>query len=178
MLDKLEQFVKGHRDAFDDEIPGERVWESIQKDISSGRPPKKKNHMIYWRAAAVFLFLVSAWLVFDKLGLDSRDREATVQESAELRDAESFYFTVINGKKKELIRMGRGEKNLERDFFSDLTVLDSAYNVLKTNMNMGNKGEIEDAMILNLQLRIEILNRQLDILNTLKDENIHENITL
>ncbi len=170
MHDDLEEFINRNREAFNDEVPDDRLFEDIMKGVRKDREKGRGNYAVYWKAAAVFLFLLSAWLVFDKVGIRNRSGGESVYESAELREAERFYISVIDGKKKELIKLGRGEKPLENDFFSDLNVLDSAYIVLKKEIKDGNKAEIEDAMILNLQLRIEILNRQLNILKKLKNE--------
>lgn len=170
MHDDLEGFIKKNREAFDDEVPADHLFENIMKGVGKDRRKDRRNYNVYWRAAAVFLFVLSAWLVFDKIGIRERSGGERVYESAELREAERFYISVIDDKKKELIKLGRGEKPLEHDFLSDLNVLDSAYRVLKNEMKDGNKAEIEDAMILNLQLRIEVLNRQLNILKKLKNE--------
>jgi len=178
MHDELEKFVNRNREAFDDKQPGRHVWEAVQKDLASRYPKKKRNHLNLWRAAAVFLFLSSAWLMFDRLGSNKQGSEDYVYESAEMQDAEQFYFAVIDEKRKELVYAGRGNEKLENGFLWDLNALDSAYSSLKLNMKFGNGSEIEDAMILNLQLQIEILNKQLDILKALKNEKIHEDIYL
>ncbi len=178
MHDHLEEFIKRNRDAFNDEVPDGRFLENIIEEVRKEKGKSRRNHMIYWRAAAVFLFLVSAWLVFDKVGLRDQSGGKSVYESAELNEAENFYISVIDAKKKELMEMSRGKKPLEHDFLSDLDVLDSAYNVLKKEMRSGNEDEIENAMIMNLQLRIEVLNRQLNILKKLKNENTDENVNI
>jgi hypothetical protein len=63
------------------------------------------------------------------------------------------------------------------EFLSEIQVLDSMYILLKKDMNHGNEEVLVDAMILNLQLRIEILNQQLSIIqsieNSQKDEKIN-----
>ena len=178
MHDDLEKFVKRHRDDFDDKQPGTHVWENIQKDIAIRYPKKKKNYLGLWRAAAVFLFISSVWLVFEKIGINQQGGESYVYESPEMHAAEQFYFAVINEKRQELGHVDQGNERLESNYFVDLNALDSAYTILKSDMKFGNTSEIEDAMILNLQLRIEILNRQLNILKALKNENTHENIYL
>ena len=55
-------------------------------------------------------------------------------------------------------------------------MLDSMYAVLKKDLNKGNEDVIADAMILNLRLRIEILNKQLSIIQAIEDSK-NENIT-
>ncbi len=178
MHDDLEEFIKKNRNAFDDEGPGDHVLENILKNVQAGKKKGKGSNMVFWRAAAVFLFLVSAWLVFDKFGSLKPAAKESAQESTELLEAERFYISVINEKKRELVKMSRGEEPLERDFLSDLDALDSAYSVLKKEVNTGNETEIEEAMIRNLQLRIEVLNRQLNILKKLKNENVKENVSI
>jgi hypothetical protein len=58
---------------------------------------------------------------------------------------------------------------IEEDFGKDLAGLDSSYHRLKRELaSTPNKEQIMDAMILNLQMRMEILNKQLKTLEKIK----------
>jgi hypothetical protein len=73
------------------------------------------------------------------------------------------------------------ELDLGKDFANEINMLDSMYAVLKKDMQNGNEENLVDAMILNLQLRIEILNQQLNIIQSIetrKNEKIDEDETI
>lgn len=62
MQDKLEKFVKTNKDKFDKLTPRDSIWERIKTDLDSS----SENHikMIFWRAAAIALFVLSVGLTF------------------------------------------------------------------------------------------------------------------
>ena len=64
------------------------------------------------------------------------------------------------------------------DFLYEIDLLDSMYVVLKQDMKNGNKENLADAMILNLQLRIEVLNQQLRIIQSIENKQKDEKIIL
>jgi hypothetical protein len=178
MDDNLEKFIKSHRSELDDRVPNKNLWEDIENEIGQKKIEMHHSKSIaYWRAAAVVLLLISSWLVFDKVyqGGESQDVAELSEVSPELLQAESYYNTLIVNKRKEIMDFSQ-EHDLGDSFLNEIDKLDSMYMVLKKDMKYGNEGEISDAMILNLQLRIEILNQQLNIIqsieNSLKDESI------
>ncbi|HEY6901232.1 MAG TPA: hypothetical protein VI233_11335 [Puia sp.] len=64
MNNRLEQFVRDHREDFDTEEPDNKIWEKISQDMEL--PGKKKpatqvrmsNHWIKWSAAAAVIILI------------------------------------------------------------------------------------------------------------------------
>ena len=67
---------------------------------------------------------------------------------------------------------------LGSDFLYEIDLLDSMYVVLKQDMKNGNKENLADAMILNLQLRIEVLNQQLRIIQSIENKQKDEKFIL
>jgi hypothetical protein len=179
MDDKLEKFIKSHRAEMDDKNPKRDLWAGIESEISQQpRQRNKSKSVVYWRAAAVFLLLITSWLVIDKVYQYS-DGNGTVEVAAvnpQLLDAENFYISLIDQKREEVKIMSE-KYDFGGEFLSEIQLLDSMYTLLKKDMNNGNEEVLVDAMILNLQLRIEILNQQLSIIqsieNSQKDEKIN-----
>ena len=68
--------------------------------------------------------------------------------------------------------------DLGDDFLDEIDKLDSMYAVLKQDMKNGNEVNLIDAMILNLQLRIEILNQQLKIIQSIENSQKDEKVIL
>jgi hypothetical protein len=179
MDDKLEKFIKSHRAEMDDKNPKRDLWARIESEIS--QQPRQRNiskSVVYWRAAAVILLLITSWLVIDKVyqNSDGNGTAEVVAVNPQLLDAENFYISLIDQKREEVKIMSE-KYDFGREFISEIQLLDSMYTLLKKDMNNGNEEVLVDAMILNLQLRIEILNQQLSIIqsieNSQKDEKIN-----
>ena len=180
MDDRLEKYIKSHKTEIDDKSPRKDLWMDIEKELNHNT---KQRHIpksvMFWRAAAVILLLITSWLAFEKLDQNSVEKESlkVAELSPQLLEAETFYISLISQKREE-IKMMSQKYDLGRDFTNDIDVLDSMYSVLKKDMNHGNEENLVDAMILNLQLRIEILNQQLGIIQSIENSQKDEKIIL
>jgi len=180
MDDRLEKFIKSHRSEMDYKNPRKDLWKDIENEITTATKQRKiSNAVIFWRAAAVILLLVSSWLVMDKVYRDSSgNEERTIAEvNPQLLEAENFYISLINQKKQEITVLGE-KYDLGEGFLQEIDVLDSMYTVLKQDLHQGDEENLVDAMILNLQLRIEILNKQLSIIQSIENSQRNENVIL
>ena len=102
------------------------------------------------------------------------DEQVDIAEiSPDLLEAESFYTSLIDQKSKEIDVKSR-KYGLEEEFHAEIEVLDSLYLTLKNDLKFGNEEVLVDAMILNLQLRIEILNQQLSIIQSIENRQKDE----
>ena len=95
----------------------------------------------------------------------------------ELAEAETFYTAMINQKREEIVLLG-DKYALGRDFMRDIDQLDQMYEKLKLDLNSGNEDNLVDAMIRNLQLRIEILNQQLQIIQSIEKSQENDTVNL
>lgn len=178
MDDKLEKYIKNHRAEFDSEVPDADVWQGInQAIVQKDSKARRLKPLVIWRAAAVILLLVCIALLAEKLQPDHARQTATVAMSARMNEAENFYSTMIH-QKSSAVKLKAKKYHLEGSFLEDLDRLDSAYQVLKNDLSVGNEENVEDAMVLNLQLRMEILNRQLDIIKSMENFEKNEGISL
>jgi hypothetical protein len=179
MNDKLEKFIKSHRADMDHKEPRPDLWIDIANEMSNEHKQKSLTRsFVWWRAAAVLLLLVTSLLVLERY-VSAPDREEIVMNE-QLIEAESYYTSLINQKQKEVLSLSQ-ELDLGKDFANEINMLDSMYAVLKKDMQNGNEENLVDAMILNLQLRIEILNQQLNIIQSIetrKNEKIDEDETI
>lgn len=166
MSDQLEKFIKAHRADMDDKEPRPDLWIDIANQVNSKREARKTTRtFIWWRAAAVFLLFVTSLLVLEKYVSEPEPQEVVINE--QLQEAESFYTVLIAQKKEQVATLSR-QLDLDHDFANEIDELDSMYSALKNNLQQGDEDNVVDAMILNLQLRIEILNRQLDIIQLIE----------
>ena len=185
MPDALETFVAQHRDELDAYEPDALLWQRIaqQLDAEAGiiKPATRRGIIsivpprhVLWRAAATVLVFVSVFLALRQYTLPSQP--ATLQPvnlasiSPELAEADAFYTTQIKARQQEIQTLAVATHNpalkaaCQQDFVRDLAHLDSMYTVLKQELATAPTDErVANALVENLQLRIEILNQQLQI---------------
>lgn len=182
MKDELEKYITENREAFDDKMPDIKVWDKIESEI--GRDFKKKyfNYTILWKVAAVFFFASSVYL-FTQLNKTGTDGEALAPMTSsnlyqEFEEAEAYYVLEIGRKQASLTAAKKIDPILTESFQTDISHLDSIYTQLKNEFSENKNEQVINALIQNLQLRIEILNEQLMILENVKNTVDNENINI
>lgn len=165
MSKKLEEFVQANRQAFDDREPTERIWKNIRTTMFGNQSAAS---LIFWRAAAVFFMTLSVYLLYPRIIPTSDNRVAL----KELQDVEKFYFREI-ADKVEMIEAYQGEPNLN-GFTNDFKQLEAMYEVLKEEMRTSPSKKVKEALVLNLLIRIDLLNQQLHKLDQLDQQNQEE----
>lgn len=155
MKDRLEEFVRDNREAFDDKEPSEKVWRNIHASL----PVKRTsvwNSLAMWRAAAIIFMVLCGYLLIPKVSETSIAKENT---STEFDDVEAYYFQQIS-EKVEMIDEFQKSEGLN-GFTHDFQQLEAMYMVLKEEMKTRPSQKVKDALVLNLLVRIDLLNQQL-----------------
>jgi len=155
MKDPLEEFVRQNRDAFDDKEPSEKVWRNIEASIRL-KPKSIWDSVVLWRAAAVIFMALSGYLMLPENGNKERAKDVAV---AEFNDVEAFYFKQIS-EKVQMIDDFQKSEGLN-GFTHDFQQLEAMYMVLKEEMKTSPSQKVKDALVLNLLVRIDLLNQQL-----------------
>lgn len=158
MKDRLEEFVRNNRDAFDDRSPSRKVWARIESSL--GLRSAWKNSLSLWRAAAIFFMALSAFLLIPR----GSAKYENAQAMKEFSDVEAFYTQQISNK-VELIGEINGNEGMN-GFTHDFKQLEAMYLVLKEEMKARPSQKVKDALVLNLLVRIDLLNQQLHRLET------------
>lgn len=156
MKRKLEDFIRDNRSAFDDKEPGEKVWKNIEASL----PNKSRSlwsSVGLWRAAAVVFMSLSAYLFISKR--DVTQPIAQREELQEFHAVEEFYVQQI-ADKVELIDNYERQEGMN-GFTNDFHQLEAMYMVLKEEMKARPSSKVKDALVLNLLVRIDLLNQQL-----------------
>lgn len=154
--DNFEDFISRNKEAFDDQVPSEKVW----KNISQNLPGRKQYN--WWQAAAIlFFFTTSALFYQNYLKPDA--------SGAELAELEEYYFNQINYK-QSLVSNIRQNEVIIPGLDQDLQKLDAMYKVLKEEWERKPSKQVLEALSLNLLVRLDLLNRQLEILNKKESE--------
>lgn len=159
MKDQLDDFIKKNRDAFDDKVPSEKVWRNIDASMRF-TSPGLWNSLGLWRAAAVIFMMLSVYLLIPKQSIKSDKSEIAANE---FRDVEAFYFQQIS-EKIELIDGFQKTEGLN-GFTQDFKQLEAMYMILKEEMKASPSQKVKDALVLNLLVRINLLNQQLSKLD-------------
>jgi hypothetical protein len=190
MKDKLKDFINEHREEFDSFEPRPDLWQDISKEL----PQKKTARVIsltyahMWQYAAVVVLLIAAVFVIREYtptesghGTTPKISTAPLEKIApQMAEVETYYTSLINEKKAQMGNFDLKSLGIKDNLQQDIAGLDSAYARLKTELlTTPNKEQIMDAMIQNLQLRMEILNQQLKTLEEIrkiKQETKHEKV--
>lgn len=190
MEDKLKKFVSGHRDEFDVFEPRQELWQEICKELPAARKEAKvisisfgerislTADFLFMRIAAAILLLLGCGLTLFMMKQNTpagntmavataENTPAITNIAPELLEVEAYYTSQINSKKEQLTSYDLKALGLDEQQLIDkeLARLDSSYLQLKKQLYTNpNTDKVMDAMIQNLQIRIEVLNRQLEVL--------------
>jgi hypothetical protein len=163
MKDSLKDFVDRNRNGFDSREPKEEAWKKIESNLPS-KSVSLWNSVSLWRAAAILLLGVSGYLFFAPQGIRN-NRIETAQIKGEFKDLEVFYSNQIV-EKKELVSQFQTKTGLTEDEVTqNLQKLEAMYQVLKEQMETRPTQDVKDALVLNLLVRIDLLNQQLNKLD-------------
>lgn len=170
-MDELEKYIKDNRAAFDDEQPADNLWDRIDGALDRTRPaPLPFN---YWKVAAILLLLACSALVY----MQWSDNQSAIALDPEILKAEAYYQQAIEEKMQVIQTYKQNDEALA--VMNDLEELDSLYTALKEKIpESGNRDLVVSAMIQNLQLRVNILNQQILLLEKLNTLERNENQTI
>lgn len=162
MGDQFEKFIMENREAFNDDEPSDRVWGDIEKRLEK----KKSDLSIAWKAAAMIFMASTIYLAIDR---NNQSVTGPVL-SDEFEQAEDYYVNLISIKRKEITNKLSPEN--QKQFLTDIDQLDAMYLELKqTYQTNASNDRVVDAMVSNLQLRLNILTKQLEILENIQNKN-------
>ncbi len=169
----------------------ERFLERMQKEL----PIREKSSFSFLKIAAAALVLLSIGLfTYQKYGKESVGEPSIVEKnpnleeqkgislgdlSPDLKKVESYYTANIN---LELSRLEISEENeaLINSFMEQLEALNTEYKNLNNELNeIGPNDQTISALIQNLQLRLQLLQKlkkKLNELKTSKNEQVETNI--
>jgi hypothetical protein len=189
--DNIEKFITQNREAFDSEEPDMKVWAAIQKGMKQGKSVRMVPMYRLWQVAASIILLLGTgigWLIYENKQLQknaalplSVNAAFTVtldQIAPELAEAEDFYTRQIQLKSTELSRYDLKKLGLAKDYETELKKLNEAYDELKNDFYKTGSERVVEAMIQNLQYRMELLNKQLEILEKVQKQTLQKNENL
>ena len=193
---QLQGFLTENKTELDDLEPSRNIWDNISNQLDQEQEvveqtpvkvvelknePKMVPLRVVWQVAAAFTLLIVSIFVIQnytnqQIGGKTDEAYSQVtdeqlqQIAPELAEAESYYTRVIHEKLVELRSYQLDDAGVDINTFeAEITHLDSVYASMKIDLVESQSNEqVMSAMIENLQLRIDILNRQLMILEQIK----------
>jgi len=181
--DSLEKFILDKKEEFNQEEPRPGVWEQInaglEQEFRDTKVVKLQWYSQAWKAAAVFLLMVSAFLLWDRYNLSDEISAGEPGKTAiDFQEVEVYYTSMIDQKKELVETFKISESGVKESFIADLKHLDSMYDDLGKELKETGNQKVVDAMINNLKLRIQILDRQLTILEQMKKTKDDESVNI
>lgn len=174
--DKLEKFMRDHRDEFDEFEPDPALFEGVKT-----RPPvlqMARWNSVLWKAAAVVAIFVGSYFFHDwmskkpvqpQMATEMNRTDETSEIVKVLIEAEAFYSAQIESRREEFYHLAQGNARLKKEIDYELVELDSIYADLKRDLkdNASNQAVIE-AMIQNYRIKLDILEDVLEQLQQAK----------
>lgn len=180
--DNLEQFIQGHRDEFDKDVPSLKIWYGIEKELDSQQTTSAKRFGV-WRAmriaAAVVFLLVTGGIIGSLLTQQAVAGEQNFAEldiesiAPELGEMEAYYQSQVQEKIQVLATYDEDPTLQE-----DLEELDAWREELKQDLIDAPKGseeEIINGIISSYQAKIDILERVLNRIEAASNQNSTKN---
>ena len=146
----LEEFVKIHRAEIDTHEPEGGNWIEIEKKLPKGVIPP----VIYWKIAAVVFFMSSVFLGVSEFKRSSSDLQSTI----DFKSTEAYYLSEIQ-LRADWIRAADQEMDFTN--YRELVELEAMYEVLHNKWQEQPESFLEEAMKLNLIVRLDLLNNNL-----------------
>lgn len=165
--DRLEEFIKNNREAFDELEPSPEVWAKIASKSKQTKTVWLK-HPIFKVAAILVLAVIFSVLMMnnDEFAINRNSVENIDPEMVELIEAEAYYAGQVSKKMEEIEKCYDTFPEIKDDVEADLNELQEMYNTLKTDLGENiSKKEVIEAMIENNRHRLKMVDEVLEQIN-------------
>lgn len=175
----LEQFIQNHRQDFDmHEVPA-GLWDKIDQSLGKEIEPdevvfKFKRSSILrfksWAIAASVLLVMGYLSVFYLNNKSDSTEQIVAQVAPQYGDKMVQYTNLIESKREEIKQIEAHDPVMYKEFATEIEKLNQDYQNLQTELpKTPNQEDLVKAMIQNLQVQLDILNRQLIIIQKVKE---------
>jgi septal ring factor EnvC (AmiA/AmiB activator) len=184
---KFEQFIHENHTEFDlYEVPS-GLWDKIDKSLNEtqkkGIPPSEESDEIIikfkkssiskmkmWAMAASILLLIGCFSVFFFQKKSNSTEQIVANVAPQYGNKMVQYASLIETKREEIRQIEEHEPVMYREFETEIERLNKDYQALQTELsNTPNQEDLVKAMVQNLQVQLDILNRQLTIIEKVKE---------
>jgi hypothetical protein len=168
MSDRLEEFMKQHREQFDRHEPDPSLWLKVQ----TGKEPRgTERRSLRWlrvAAAIAMIFAGSTAGIYFLTGNRAEADQYSSEMYQDIRETETYYGQMVSQRFEELQPYLTNDPAAREMLSADMEELDEVYGELKEDLkDNASNPEVVEAMILNYRVKLEILE---DLLYQLKEK--------
>lgn len=180
---KLEQFIQNNREAFDNCEAPAGLWDKIDKSLGeeimhNSEPDEvvfkfKKSSISklkMWAMAAGLVLLIGYVSVFYLNNKSDSTEQIIADVAPQYGDKMVQYTSLIESKREEIKQIETHDPVMYKEFATEIEKLNQDYQNLQTELSQTpNQEDLVKAMVQNLQVQLDILNRQLKIIEKVKE---------
>ena len=171
MSDRLEEFVKQHREQFDLHEPDPSVWLKIKPAV----PLQKERRPMRWLRIAAAVAIIFAGFgagIYFLSGGQARQELYGSELYQEIRETEDYYSQLVSERYREVETYLASDPAAKEMLDADMAELDQVYEELREDLNdNASNPEVIEAMILNYRVKLEILEDLLDQLKAKENQD-------
>ncbi|MFY0254296.1 hypothetical protein ACDQ55_10120 [Chitinophaga sp. 30R24] len=171
MPDNFERFIHQHRDEFEIPGPSTKVWEAMERELTSNRKGRvvqlvQKN---WFKVAIIAALLINAGGLY-YLSQRRHHQQGLSVIAPDIQEAGVYYTSRINEKLQLINAYSTSELGLDSAARKELALRNDTYKSLEKELksNPGNE-RIRAAMIRYYQLKLDLLDK---ILEELQDKHV------
>ena len=174
MWEKIETYIRDHREEIDRDEPSPMVWNNIEKALKPEAKVKKMSLWSYVRAAAMVMIAVGAgywWSVFQPdIPLVPGNGQSSILEGIhliehsipEMEEVETYYTMEFAERMEKIKKYDLKQFPATESYMKDLAQVDECIAEIKKDMEEeGFHDQIIEAMITNFDQKIAILEQLL-----------------
>ena len=179
---KLEQIIQNNREAFDNCEAPAGLWDKIDKSLGKEIIQNSEADEVVFKfkkssisrfkswAIAASILLVMSYLSIFYLNNKSDTIEQIIADVApQYGDKMVQYTCLIESKREEIKQIETHDPVMYKEFATEIEKLNQDYQNLQTELSQTpNQEDLVKAMVQNLQVQLDILNRQLMIIEKVK----------
>ncbi len=189
---KLERFIRDNREDFDHYEAPAGLWAKIDKSLGEDLSENQFNDSFsapevreivplssvkytrttikIWAMAASIALLIGCFSVFYLKNNIESTEQIVAEVAPQYNDKMVQYASLIETKREEIRQIEAHDPVLYKEFASEIEKLNQDYQNLKDELpQTPNQEELVEAMIQNLRVQLDILNRQLIIIQKVKE---------
>lgn len=188
---KLERFIRDNREDFDHYEAPAGLWAKIDKSLGEDLTEDQNNESFttsemreimplavtkrtdfkkIWVIAASITLLIGCFSIFYLKNSPESTEQIVAEVAPQYNDKMVQYASLIETKREEIKAIEIHDPVMYKEFATEIEKLNQDYQNLQDELpQTPNQEELVEAMIQNLRVQLDILNRQLIIIQKVKE---------
>jgi hypothetical protein len=182
MSKRLEDFIKANKEEFDDLEPSAGLWSRIEMQLpqQEQETPKKREAKTFSLgfvlrvAASVIIFMGLGFVIFLR-SIDHKQADLAAINPVYAKQ-QMQYASMVESKRIELKKVAQTDPQLYKEFSGEIAQMDSTYKKLNAELaSSPNQELVLREMIRTLQVQLDVLNRQLSVIERFNEVKSDQN---